>query len=79
MEQAIYDLLQTIEARLERIERRLFDPMSEVLDQPLGALTVLKTAEYPNDRQLEKLMAGAADGKVLHNGIVRRPDGQRAP
>lgn len=79
MEQAIFQLLQTIEARLERIERRLFEPMSEQLDQPLGALTELKKAEYPNDRQLDKLMAHAADGKALQNGIMRRPDGSRAP
>lgn len=73
MEAQILDLLRSIEERLARVERLLTEPMEEIRT-PVGMLKVTEPGVYPDDRQLEKKMRKAAEGKVLENGVMRNPN-----
>lgn len=42
-------------------------------------LKTVRIGKLPNDRELEEKMRKAAEGKVMQNGIARRPDNTYRP
>lgn len=48
-------------------------------DEEQLRLKVVSVGKFPDDRELERRMRAAAEGKVKDNGIIRRPDDKYRP